>query len=515
MVPQLIPCRLLLSDPERSTTSVANAPVEDTGAAQEPARATAEKSGQMKQGSSLTPSCADWGAATATNSIGGIWRVQHPCMQGGVGRREDWDAEDAQMQGRMFQQQRARNGALLGGMRQVSGSASEVAPLADMVIECERCGRLGHDGLRCPHFAAPRANHPDAAWGDTVPHMNEITVTITCDDALVERAQRRVNWWDGRRVEINVDDSWFVLGKANGDGCNCLIDTLRQCLQLICNVSAVRAALERKHSSRPTAIIPLDYLDLRLYWSDIVDLLGTHNELRRMDNLSSRVRVVCVDMCWIGNGDVVPQGEPGSSRRNLYIARVNQNHFVPLRRSTQRGGAVAAAVGLASSLPSSAASSSGASAHRDTSANQGANTPSAPPAPPAPAGEPRLPRQRAAPRFCGAFGSAGTRMRNSGRQESDTPSEPPASPAPFGGTKGRVGSRFQRASGGQVRNTGAAHDPLASPEDYAAEQYDRAIQQEREKQWEQMQMEADIDRVIEGMVRDWHEYNRQRCAEWM
>ena len=43
-------------------------------------------------------------------------------------------------------------------------------------------------------------------------------------------------------------------------------------------------------------------------------------------------------MCWIGHGEVLPRDVPANARQTLYIARVNQNHFVPLRRSRKRGG---------------------------------------------------------------------------------------------------------------------------------------------------------------------------------
>ena len=45
-------------------------------------------------------------------------------------------------------------------------------------------------------------------------------------------------------------------------------------------------------------------------------------------------------MCWIGHGEVLPQDVPTNARRTIYIARVNQNHFVPLRRSRKRGGEI-------------------------------------------------------------------------------------------------------------------------------------------------------------------------------
>jgi hypothetical protein len=93
------------------------------------------------------------------------------------------------------------------------------------------------------------------------------------------------------------------------------------------------------HEGGTTAIVPRDYLDLAAYWADAVDLIGLHNELKSVGQLSSRFRVVCVDMCWIGNGVVRPL-EAAPERGTLYLARVDQNHFVPLLRSTTRGGLV-------------------------------------------------------------------------------------------------------------------------------------------------------------------------------
>ena len=45
-------------------------------------------------------------------------------------------------------------------------------------------------------------------------------------------------------------------------------------------------------------------------------------------------------MCWIGHGEILPRDVPANARQTLHIARVNQNHFVPLRRSRRRGGEV-------------------------------------------------------------------------------------------------------------------------------------------------------------------------------
>ena len=106
------------------------------------------------------------------------------------------------------------------------------------------------------------------------------------------------------------------------------------------DVRSVRAELERHHAGRPTAIVRGDYLDLDIYWADIIDIIGRHNLQGVIPNFSSKFRICCVDMCWIGNGEVLPRGMPEGNRQTLYIARVNQNHFVPLLRSQKNGSEI-------------------------------------------------------------------------------------------------------------------------------------------------------------------------------
>ena len=205
------------------------------------------------------------------------------------------------------------------------------------LLQCPRCGDVGHDAEHCPFFRRSREAHADAQLGDNVPHMNQVNITISADGAVVEQCQRAVGWFYHRRLEILVNNINFVLGKASGEGCNCLIHSFQKILPTsMFDVPFVRAELERRHAGRPTAIVRGDYLDLAIYWADIIDIIGRHNLQGVIPNFSSRFRICCVDMCWIGNGEVLPRGVPQGDRQNLYIARVNQNHFVPLLRSRQR-----------------------------------------------------------------------------------------------------------------------------------------------------------------------------------
>ena len=121
-------------------------------------------------------------------------------------------------------------------------------------------------------------------------------------------------------------------------GYNCLIDTLRQMLNIISNTKRVRMELEKKFTTGPGRIRPGDFLELQHHWKDVIDLLFRYDE---MDlplspsggrSWSDIHKVVCFDMMHLGQGDVV-----GFGGRQLVIARQNENHFVPLIPCRRQG----------------------------------------------------------------------------------------------------------------------------------------------------------------------------------
>ena len=171
-----------------------------------------------------------------------------------------------------------------------------------------------------------------------MPHISETQIRISCNGVEQTEDPREPYWYRNQVIEIEVDGHAYRLGEASGDGCNCLIDTLRQKLQgIICNISWVRQELENHHRGKDTEIIPGDYLELD-FWDDIVDLLISNNAVTQVhrESRAHRFRVVCVDLTWIGNGEVFPRGASSRERTSLVIARVNQNHFVPLIRVHDR-----------------------------------------------------------------------------------------------------------------------------------------------------------------------------------
>ena len=207
-------------------------------------------------------------------------------------------------------------------------------------FQCDACDyndtHANSNDPRCPYHRRPRLAHADASFGDFVPHMSQTNITVFLDSVQQNTGPRREPYWyAGRVLEFDVDDQRFELGTASGAGCNCLIDTLRKLLEAMLptrfpkkSVDEVRRLLEHRHRGRATRITPGEYLDLALYWEDIVDLFGMiHQEpqLRR-----ALFEIVCVDVTWIGHGERLPAGASREGKRTLFVARVNQNHFVPM-----------------------------------------------------------------------------------------------------------------------------------------------------------------------------------------
>ena len=110
------------------------------------------------------------------------------------------------------------------------------------------------------------------------------------------------------------------MGTASVEECNCLLDTLRQQLQLHCDIKTVRAFVQAQDAS----LVQGDYLELQTHWRAVI--AGFAHVLDDVF-LASAYRIVCIDATFIGNGDV-----EGNGASILYIARQNANQFVPLLR---------------------------------------------------------------------------------------------------------------------------------------------------------------------------------------
>ena len=82
------------------------------------------------------------------------------------------------------------------------------------LLQCTRCGDVGHDAEHCPFFRRTREAHADAQKGDNVRHMNQVNITIRVDGAIVEQCQREIVWFYNHKIEISVGNIHFVLGSA-------------------------------------------------------------------------------------------------------------------------------------------------------------------------------------------------------------------------------------------------------------------------------------------------------------
>ena len=309
--------------------------------------------------------------------------------------------------------------------------------------------------------------------------MSQTDVTMFLDGAQVREGPRpEPYWYAGHALKICVDGIVFQLGTAKGDGHNCLVDTLRQMLNerhgaLIVEgrVADVRARLEDRRRGGATPIASLDFLDLAYYWEDIVDLLERADEGRSVRPLgSAHYEVMCVDLMYVGSGDRLPRRRDRGGRKTLYIARVNGNHFVPLKwvanpRSLRPeppaphswGGAPAAAPTVHElDLPPAASASAAAAPAASLGATQ-AGPRSAGGSGGAPAGWPAEGRSASVPASDGAAAGApiGGGEGAGGASAASAASEPPSG--------GERGGRDRRASAGEI--AAAAAEERARQED--------------------------------------------------
>jgi hypothetical protein len=201
----------------------------------------------------------------------------------------------------------------------------EACKVQQRVHGCHACDRIGcwKRSRACPFYNRNRPNHVDASLGDNVPHMNETPVQIFLGGAeLLKGAQMQSHWRKGRDIVVKVDGVCFNTGSASGANMNCLIDTLRQVVVggVECNVQTVRDRIERDFPE----VRPGDFLELQSHWRAAITWLGRYNKIGAVFNADD-FKVVCVDLLYVGNGDVI-----GCGTQTLYLARESQNHFVPL-----------------------------------------------------------------------------------------------------------------------------------------------------------------------------------------
>jgi len=133
---------------------------------------------------------------------------------------------------------------------------------------------------------------------------------------------------DYHRV-VFVEGYAFQIGRASGEGCNCLIDTVKQLLEVDVPSELVRTDLQREFREGDNKVTRSNFLDFEVHLSAIVRSLDKHARAKdrsrqRLDPNS--MQFTCIDLVYIGQGASV--GNP--SDQHFYIARENANHFVPM-----------------------------------------------------------------------------------------------------------------------------------------------------------------------------------------
>ena len=146
----------------------------------------------------------------------------------------------------------------------------------------------------------------------------------------------------GQRVVL-IDGDYYFLGHSSGEDNNCFIHTLRQCLNIVVSVEAVRAALTKEFHAPcgPTCddtglgctdtcmkVYSTNYLTTD-HWEAVIRLLGKHCMTGELPLDPTEFCVRVLELTWQDNGVVL--GNPAAPRR-LTVARVHGNHFIPVLR---------------------------------------------------------------------------------------------------------------------------------------------------------------------------------------
>ena len=134
------------------------------------------------------------------------------------------------------------------------------------------------------------------------------------------------------QVEWALDGHYVILankrysqGFASSISNNCLIDTLREKLNLIADVSFVRRDMMAMFPGGPTQVTDANFLTLAHHWGAVIDLLFKYDVSGGPKFTQEQFKLICVDIEYAGHGEVV-----GAGHTALYIARVHANHFIPL-----------------------------------------------------------------------------------------------------------------------------------------------------------------------------------------
>ena len=198
------------------------------------------------------------------------------------------------------------------------------------VLLCPSCDSVSHRDNRdpaCPFYARDRIVHADAvATGSSAPDMFERSaVTLT-----QEPYQLLVT------IHGSSGDKVFVKGSASGAGNNCLIDSLRQAIDmhfpLAVHTGWIREQLQvRFPSTHPYAVSQRNFLDLRNHWEAVVQLI-LESARAQGCALPRHMSADSFEVISVEEQRRVIGDQVGSGPVSLYLLNEGFLHFVPLIR---------------------------------------------------------------------------------------------------------------------------------------------------------------------------------------
>ena len=104
---------------------------------------------------------------------------------------------------------------------------------------------------------------------------------------------------------VKLNGMFYKKGKASGAGCNCLIDTIRQKLDITADSKEVRRQLQVLFPNGQDKVTKSNFLDSGAHWEAIVRILGNVAQPRPEPRDPRDMQFICADLEYITSGMVI------------------------------------------------------------------------------------------------------------------------------------------------------------------------------------------------------------------
>ena len=131
--------------------------------------------------------------------------------------------------------------------------------------------------------------------------------------------------WSLEGEHVIISGRRYVQGFASSISSNCLIDTLREKLNIIANVALIRRYLMAMLPAGHSQVAAPIFLTPSYHWRAVIDSLFRYDMSGKPKLTHSHIQIVCVDVSYAGNGEAV-----GTGHMTLHLAKIGTNHFTPL-----------------------------------------------------------------------------------------------------------------------------------------------------------------------------------------